>query len=112
MIVIKSSQLLKRMKIGGIALCPFIIICEEQIKSRKIILNHEEIHIRQQLECLVFPFYLLYLYYYVTNLIKYGDKRKAYLKIPFEMEAYQNQLNPDYLKNRKLFSWIKYKSND
>lgn len=32
----------------------------------------------------------------------------AYKKISFEKEAYINDINLDYLRERKLFSFIKY----
>ena len=35
-------------------------------------------------------------------------KVKAYRSISFEQEAYDNQNNLNYLKNRKRFNWVKY----
>lgn len=32
----------------------------------------------------------------------------AYYDIGFEQEAYEFQKDMNYIKNRKLFSWIKY----
>ena len=92
--------------IGAITLFPFIISRE---KMSEDVLNHECIHIAQQKELLVLFFYLLYGWDYLVGLIKYKDKEKAYFNIRFEKEAYDNMYNEDYLKNRKLFSWRKYK---
>ena len=55
------------MTIGGITLWPFIILREKyrgktnywKLKAQRII-NHESIHIEQQKELLVIPFYILY----------------------------------------------------
>lgn len=35
-------------------------------------------------------------------------KVKAYMSISYEQEAYKNQDNLSYLKERKHFSWLKY----
>ena len=35
-------------------------------------------------------------------------KVKAYRSISYEQEAYDNQNNLNYLKNRKRFNWVKY----
>ena len=73
--------------------------------SDKANLNHEEIHLAQQKELLFIGFYLLYILFWLFNLITF---KKAYMSIPFEKEAYFNELNNDYLKIRKPFAWLKY----
>lgn len=62
-------------------------------------LNHERIHLRQQAELLVIFFYLIYLFEWAV---------KGYYGISFEKEAYINEGNKNYLKQRKLFAWAKY----
>tara|TARA_R100000152_G_C6550471_1_gene25179 strand:- start:36 stop:380 length:345 start_codon:yes stop_codon:yes gene_type:complete len=91
--------------IGAITLYPFII--SRGVMSKET-LNHERIHIEQQKELLVVGFYLLYIMYWLVNLLwhKMG-KSEAYLMIPFEKEAYANDGNPDYLKTRRRFAWLK-----
>jgi len=37
-----------------------------------------------------------------------GDEIKAYLAVKFEKEAYLNQNNMNYLKERKPYAWLKY----
>lgn len=70
--------------------------------------NHESIHTAQQKELLFVFFYLIYLFEWLFNLVKYRDFKKAYRNISFEKEAKSNELNDDYLKNRKLFAmWRK-----
>lgn len=108
-IVIRSNKILDRlgifMKIGGITLWPFIII---RPNRGEVTINHEYIHIKQQQELLVIPFYILYVLEWLIRLIQYKDTRKAYYNITFEREAYRNEKNLKYLQKRELFSWVKY----
>ncbi len=90
----------------AITIFPFIISKEQMSET---VLNHETIHIHQQKELLVIGFYLLYLFYYLVGYVKYKDKQMAYYMIPFEQEAYENDQNLDYLKDRRPYSWRKYK---
>jgi hypothetical protein len=92
--------------ISGITLFPFIILREHGLKQNKRIMNHEQIHIRQQMELLILPFYVLYLIEFCIGLIKYRNKQKAYINISFEREAYKHDLELDYLKERKLWAWV------
>ena len=45
------------------------------------------------------------MYYIVKTKFKI---EKAYMMIPFEKEAYSNEKNLDYIKNRGVFSWVNY----
>ena len=90
------------------ALFPFILVRDEQLKNDKVIINHEKIHLRQQLELLLVFFYLWYLFEYLILFIKYKNKRKAYENISFEKEAYTNEANMRYLTNRKFWSFLDY----
>jgi hypothetical protein len=92
------------LKIGGITLFPFIIL-RDKYKGDKTILNHESIHIEQQKELLVIIFYLWYVLEWLVRLFLKGN---AYRNISFEREAYQNECDVDYIKNRKRFSFLKY----
>ena len=92
----------------GLTLFPFVILRDFLDKENKVLLNHEKIHIRQQLELLILPFFLLYFLEYLFRLIQFKDKNKAYRNISFEREAYQNERNLDYLKNRSFWNFRKY----
>ena len=70
------------------------------------VLNHEGIHVPQQKEMLVIPFYIWYVLEWFIKLFFYGAD--AYSNISFEREAYANDDNLDYLKTRRHFAWIKY----
>ncbi|PQJ80835.1 hypothetical protein [Polaribacter porphyrae] len=92
----------------GITLYPFIFLKKKHYKKNKILINHEKIHLRQQLELLIFPFYVIYGLDYLVKLIVYKNHLIAYKNISFEREAYQNESNLNYLKNRKLWAFTKY----
>jgi hypothetical protein len=91
----------------GLTLFPFVIFRYEFDKENLVVLNHEKIHIRQQLELLILPFYVLYLGHFFINLIKYKDRNLAYRNIIFEKEAYANEKNLNYLKYRRLWGFLK-----
>lgn len=100
--ILKFFEIIFRHEIGGIALFPFIILSSKVGKNPRII-NHERIHLRQQLELLVIPFYIWYLIEFYT---------KGYYNVSFEREAYENDCNLDYLKSRKMFNFVKYLKNE
>jgi hypothetical protein len=99
---------IRRLNVTGMALFPFILVNTKAAAADKVVINHEMIHLRQQAELLVIPFYLLYLINYLINLGFYQNHHKAYLNIVFEREAYANELNTMYLKSRRWYSWYKY----
>ena len=105
-IVIEDSSIPKYLSIfiniGAITLWPFVI-SKNKLSSQ--MLNHESIHIKQQQELLVVGFYLLYVFYWLKGLWLYRDAEIAYYSIPFEIEAYENDENEQYLQNRKPWAW-------
>lgn len=81
-----------------------LLFCKKDAKINDVIVNHESIHTAQMKEMLYIPFYL----WYVTEwLVKLLFKGNAYRNISFEREAYDNQYNLNYLKERKRYNWIK-----
>ncbi|VTP89248.1 hypothetical protein [Sphingobacterium daejeonense] len=95
-------------KAQAITIFPFIFLKYHSDKINKILINHERIHILQAIELLILPFYILYLTEFIVRLIQYRNFTRAYLNISFEREAYENENNLDYLKTRKLYSFLKY----
>lgn len=99
------------MKIGGITLWPFVVLREKHNANKWAreraarIINHESIHIKQQEELLIIPFYVLYITEWFIKLFFYG--KQAYYNISFEREAYDNDDNLEYLSSRKNYRWIK-----
>lgn len=106
--IIICQRLLKNTKISGITLFPFILLRKKELRYNQILINHEKIHLRQQLELLIIPFYIWYLSEYYIRYLKYKNADLAYRNISFEKEAYENDQNLNYLRNRKLWRFIKY----
>lgn len=93
---------------AGMAIFPFVLIKYAKLKNDRQIINHELIHLRQQIELLIVPFFIFYLLNYLINLIKYRNHHLAYKNIVFEREAYSNDSDYNYLKKRRFSSWVKY----
>lgn len=93
---------------AAMAIYPFILIKKAAYKNDAVLINHEKIHHRQQLELLVFPFYFCYFLHYLFNLIKYKNHHQAYFNIVFEQEAFAEEHSHTYLKHRKIFAWFKW----
>ncbi|WP_025741508.1 hypothetical protein [Aquimarina pacifica] len=92
----------------GIALWPFIVIRDPFLKADAVFINHEKIHLRQQAELLVLPFYIIYLFEYIIRLLQYRNSQEAYRNISFEREAYRKEEDLNYLKGRRPWSFIRY----
>lgn len=92
----------------AIALFPFIFLKTTELKNSKTLINHERIHLRQQLELLIIPFYILYIFEYIIRRFQYKNHNLAYRNISFEREAYGNEQKLSYLQNRKYFAFIAY----
>ncbi len=99
-------------RVVAMALWPLIIVKDKETKQNKVVVNHEKIHHRQQLELLIIPFYIWYFLEYWTGMLSNGFKhQEAYMGISFEKEAFVNQLDLNYLKKRKwLASWAFFKT--
>ena len=94
--------------VRGITIFPFILLSYRQDKQNFVLLNHEKIHIRQQTELLVIPFFIWYGLEFLFRFIQYRNARQAYLNISFEREAYQNEKNLHYLKQRSFWGFLKF----
>lgn len=92
----------------GLTAYPFVFLKYAVDKQNPVFINHERIHLRQQIELLILPFYIWYTLEYLIYLLKYRNKNRAYRSISFEREAYSNESDLSYLKNRKLFGFWKY----
>ena len=92
----------------GLTFFPFVFLTNKDDKLNAVFINHEKIHIRQQLELLILPFYIWYLMEYLIRLFQYKDRKQAYYNISFEREAYENEKNLNYLKQRSFWKFLKY----
>jgi len=84
---------------------PFVV-CRGQLSEKTI--THETIHFIQQLEMLFVLQWILYGLFYVIGRFTKGSWKAAYYGNPFEVEAYANDLDPDYLEERKFWAWTGY----
>lgn len=107
-IVFPSFPIFSKLPFQAMAFFPFILVKDKKLKTDRFLLNHEKIHLRQQTELLVLPFYILYILEFLYQLVKKRNGMQAYYAISFEREAYINECDLEYLKNRKWYSSFKY----
>jgi hypothetical protein len=105
--IIVSKQIVPKGYLG-ITLFPLVFIRREGLKFNKSFINHERIHLRQQLELLVLPFFVWYGLEFLVGYIRYRSWRKAYQTISFEQEAYSNEKNLQYLEKRTFWQFLQY----
>ena len=102
------SRFLVHKYYNGITIWPFVIMRHKVLKDNLVFMNHEKIHLRQQLELLILPFYLLYTVEFLMRLIQYKNWYVAYKNLSFEREAFYNESNMNYLQNRSFWQFLKY----
>lgn len=124
MIKIYSKTLLSILTLGqnfaAITIGVFVIFRDKWVATPRTV-NHEHIHVKQQIELLFVGMWILYGISYLYNRIKlvagkelpvqtgYSSAHmKAYHNIIFEREAYDNDNNLKYINNRKSFAWLAY----
>ena len=90
----------------GMALFPFILV--RQPNPGPTLLNHERIHLYQQAELGVLPFYVWYAIEYLIRRFQHPTHYAAYRNISFEREAYAHETNLSYLKSRRLWAFLNY----
>ena len=109
-IIIRSKRITKLLSVFidvcAITLYPFIILNDEC--DHPVIVNHEKIHLAQQRELWLIPFYVLYISYWIKGKIQGMTNQAAYMSIPFEKEAYANEKDFEYLDNREKQAWKSY----
>jgi len=54
--MIITSKYLVPKGYAAMAIFPFILLHDKKMKENKVLINHERIHLRQQVELLVVPF--------------------------------------------------------
>jgi len=93
---------------SGLTVFPFVILLRERDRQNRQLINHEKIHIRQQIELLLLPFFIWYFLEYLIRLLQYRKHHNAYRNISFEREAYDNEFDLEYLDKRKFWSFLNY----
>ena len=104
--IVLVNRFLLRKKFTGMAIWPFIILRTKKLKEDKVFLNHERIHLRQQIEMLVVLFYIWYILEFLIRLVQYKNRFKAYRNISFEREAYGKEKDLNYLKKRPFWRFV------
>jgi len=108
-IIIQNSRIPKILskfapiEIYAITLFPFIF-CRARLGQQTK--QHEMIHFQQQLEMLVLPFYIIYLYDYIKSLLSKKPGWISYREIRAEKEAHKNDRVIGYLEKRKRWRWL------
>lgn len=91
----------------GLSFSVFIWICK-LTKDEVQLVRHEKIHFLQQVEMLFIFHWLFYALFYLISRARGQGHYVAYRYNPFEMEAYSNEHDVEYLKKRKVFAWAGY----
>jgi hypothetical protein len=111
MIFVSSKCLVKILTLGfasAIALYPFVFVRNKALWKDRVLVNHEKIHLRQQIEMLILVFYLFYVVEFLIRLIRYRSRYEAYKNISFEREAFYHQTDLAYLRKRKFWAFLKF----
>lgn len=92
----------------GLTVFPFVFVKHRLDKVNNVLINHERIHLLQQLEMLIVPFFIWYDLEFFVRLVQFKKWDLAYRNISFEREAYANEKDLNYLKSRSFFKFLKY----
>jgi hypothetical protein len=87
----------------------FIFIWISKLTNDEVkLVRHEKIHFLQQVEMLFVFHWFLYGLFYIVSRSKGHGHFVAYRYNPFEIEAFENEKDVNYLKERRPFAWINY----
>jgi hypothetical protein len=89
----------------GLSFFIFIWITREPNDQAQLV-RHEKIHFWQQVEMLFVFHWLFYAFFYLLGRMNGQCHYIAYRYNPFELEAFSNDPDVNYLKNRRPFAWI------
>lgn len=107
MILIVSKYLIPK-GFKAFTVLPFVFLKGKELKQDKVLLNHERIHLRQQLELLIIPFFIWYGIEFLVRYFKCRNWNTAYRTISFEKEAYENEKDLIYLNKKSMFAFLKF----
>ena len=116
----------------ALTIWPLVFARKSEKPLKMHVERHERIHLRQQLEVILFSavatavlilafglslwwmltslgvYYAGYGLDYAIRRILYRSPNEAYRNIACEQEAYLNEQDASYLANRRPFTWIRY----
>ena len=107
MILIVSKYLVPK-SFRGLTVFPLVVLREGNAQDYLVLMNHKRIHLRQQIELLVIPFFVIYGLDYLVKLIRYCNRNLAYRNVVFEREAYENENDLTYFKSRSYWRFMSY----
>ena len=93
---------------NALAVWPFIFLKERDLKNDPVLINHERIHLKQQMEMLWIIFFLFYLVEFLAKIVIYKKPELAYRNISFEREAYAMERDFNYTEKKSRWSFVKY----
>jgi hypothetical protein len=91
----------------GLSFFVFIWITRQSNDQTQLV-RHEKIHFWQQVEMLFVFHWLFYAFFYLLGRANGQCHYIAYRYNPFELEAFNNDPDSDYLKKRLPFAWVGY----
>jgi hypothetical protein len=133
--VIENSSLMSALGLLGLTLWPCVFLEKKALTNKSnptIVLRHEAIHLEQQRECFIIPFYMIYIVELLCRKLfqtqdatqqsrpcadsenpldtqlDYRDRDPIYSSLAFEQEAYANERRSAYVPKRQPFAWIHY----
>ncbi len=68
---------------SGITVYPFIFARENYLRTHKTFVNHEKIHLRQQIELLILPFFIWYVLEFFCEIDSVSKSKKCLPKYFF-----------------------------
>jgi hypothetical protein len=87
----------------------FIFIWISRLEKDEVrLVRHEKIHFWQQVEMLFIFHWFIYGFFYLVARAKGHGHYIAYRYNPFEIEAFNNEHDTEYLRARKPFAWMFY----
>ncbi len=89
----------------GLSFFVFIWIRKESHDQTQLV-RHEKIHFWQQVEMLFIFHWVFYAFFYLVGRMNGQCHYIAYRYNPFELEAFTNDYDEDYLRKRRLFAWM------
>jgi len=107
MIVVVNKYLLAK-GFHAMSLWPFVILKHKVQAKDPVFMNHERIHLSQQIEMLILPFYLWYSLEFLLRWYQFKNPYLAYKNISFEREAYAKESDLNYFRKRHLWNFIEY----
>jgi hypothetical protein len=103
----KAASKISKMDIVAVTIFAWVFVRSDSMEDERLI-NHESIHVEQYKETLFVGFLVIYVLEFLIRFLFCWNWEKAYMNLAFEKEAYNNDMNLEYLANRKRYNWIKF----